>query len=293
MEVKDANPAVLASAMVGREINLSYTKRPCNPGRALLAVNKLCCRNDKNSEALRDLEFTLRAGKITGVAGVSGNGQTELAEALCGLRHVDSGAVSMKGRDLTNRPPSEFYRNKLSHVPQDREEIGLVMDFTLAENSIMGCFKKTPFSKKGIMDYKAVDKHCGEIIKKYDVRSAGPRSAARLMSGGNQQKLILGREIEKKPDVFIAVQPTRGLDIAAAEFIQGQILDQRDKGCAILYISTELEEIFKMSDEIMVLFEGRQYGPFPHDRYNLETIGLMITGSYPREETLPLKEVIR
>jgi simple sugar transport system ATP-binding protein len=292
MDIKEANPNILASAMVGKEMKLSYTKRPCNPGRVLLAAGKICCRNEKNIEVVREAEFELKAGKILGVAGVSGNGQTELAEALCGLRHIHSGRVSINGRDVTNLPPAEFYRNKLSHVPEDRQAVGLVMDFTLAENAIVGCFKNSPFSKNGIMDYKAVNNHCGEIIKKYDVRSSGIHTAVRLLSGGNQQKLIVGREIEKKPDVFIAVQPTRGLDIAATEFIQEQILDQRDKGCGILYISTELEEIFKMSDDIIVLFEGRQYGPFPYDRYNLETIGLMMAGSYPREDTISVKEAV-
>jgi simple sugar transport system ATP-binding protein len=290
MEIKDANPNILASAMVGKEMNLSYTKRPCNSGQTLLMADKLCCRNEKDIEVLKDVEFEIKAGKIIGVAGVSGNGQSELAEALCGLRQLSSGTISMNGKDVTNRPPAEFYRNKLSHVPEDRQAAGLLMNFDLAENAIIGCFKDQPFSKRGIINYRAVEQHCSDIIKKYDVRTTGIHIPVQLLSGGNQQKLILGREIEKKPDVFIAVQPTRGLDIAATEFIQEQILNQRDKGCGILYISTELEEIFKMSDEIIVLYEGRQYGPFPYDRYNLETIGLMMAGSYPREETLPSKE---
>jgi simple sugar transport system ATP-binding protein len=290
MDIKDANPNILASAMVGKEMNFSYTKHPCNPGRPLLRANRICCYNDKNIEILRDVEFELQAGKILGVAGVSGNGQSELAEVLCGLRHIHSGAVSINDTDVTNLPPAEFYRNKLSHVPEDRHAVGLVMDFTLAENAIIGCFQNRPFSNKGVIDYKAVEKHSNEIIKKYDVRSTGIHNAVRVLSGGNQQKLIVGREIEKNPDVFIAVQPTRGLDIAATNFIQEQILEQRDRGCGVLYISTELDEIFKMSDEIIVLFEGRQYGPFPYDRYNLETIGLMMAGSYPREETIPVKE---
>jgi simple sugar transport system ATP-binding protein len=292
MDIKDANPNILASAMIGKEMKFSHIKRPHNPGQPLLIADNLSCYNDKNIEVLRNVEFQLKAGEIIGVAGVSGNGQTELAEALCGLRHIHSGKVSINGNDVTNMPPAEFYRNKLSHVPEDRQAVGLVMDFNLAENAIIGCFKNAPFSKKGIIDYKAVDNHCSEVIKKYDVRSTSIHTMVRVLSGGNQQKLIVGREIEKKPDVFIAVQPTRGLDIAATEFIQEQILDQRDKGCGILYISTELEEIFKMSDEIIVLFEGRQYGPFPCDRYNLETIGLMMAGSYPREDTIPVKEAV-
>jgi simple sugar transport system ATP-binding protein len=292
MDIKDATPPKLASAMVGKEMNFSWTKRPCNPGGVLLEADKLCCRNDKDIEVLAEVSFRLRAGHIIGVAGVSGNGQTELAEVLSGLRKLSSGTVTINGCDVTNRPPEEIYRNKLSHVPEDRQAVGLVMDFNLAENAVAGCFKNSPFSKKGIINWPAVDHHANELIKKYDVRTTGSHAPVRILSGGNQQKLILGREIEKKPDVFIAVQPTRGLDIAAAEFIQEQILNQRDKGCGILYISTELEEIFKMSDDIIVLFEGRQYGPFPYNHYDLETIGLMMAGSYPREEALPAREAI-
>ncbi len=141
-----------------------------------------------------------------------------------------------------------------------------------------------PYSKNTVMDYKVIDQHTRDIMEKYDVRAPGIDTTVRLLSGGNQQKLILGREIEKEPEVFIAVQPTRGLDIAATHFVQEQFLDQRDKGCAILYVSTELEEIFKMSDQILVLFDGRQYGPFPCGQHNLEAIGLMMAGSYQEKE---------
>lgn len=284
INIEDADTRILASAMVGKQMDLSYTKRACCTGATLMAVEHVHALGDKGIEALNDVSFALRAGEVLGVAGVSGNGQSELAEVLSGFRKCTGGKITLNGQDITNLPPADVYKNKLSHVPEDRHAVGLVMDFSLAENSVVGCFKNEPYSKRSVMNYSVIDRHTEDIMKKYDVRAPGINTTVRLLSGGNQQKLILGREIEKAPDVFIAVQPTRGLDIAATNFVQEQFLDQRDKGCAILYVSTELEEIFKMSDNILVLYEGKQYGPFPFDKYDLETIGLMMAGSYQETE---------
>ncbi len=280
VDIADATKKSLASAMVGKQMELDYTKRPCSPCDTLLQVEHVSAVNEKGIEALTDINFEIKAGEILGVAGVSGNGQSELAEVLTGLRKTAAGKITVSGADITNKTPREVYKNKVSHVPEDRHAVGLVMDFNIAENSVVGCFTNEPFATRGVMHYNEIDKHAVDIMKKYDVRAPGIDTTVRLMSGGNQQKLILGREIEKAPEVFIAVQPTRGLDIAATNFVQEQILDQRDKGCAVLYVSTELEEIFKMSDRIIVLFEGRQYGPFPYDEHDIETIGLMMAGSY-------------
>lgn len=289
MDIAEANVNSLASAMVGRQMDLTYTKRACCPGDVALKVENLHCMNDRQLEALHGISFELRKGEILGVAGVSGNGQSEFAEALSGLRNISAGTVKLSGMDVTNKSPKELYAHKLSHIPEDRQAVGLIMDFNIAENGIMGLFNKPPFCMNIRMHYDEVDKHAQMIVEKYDVRTPGIKTPSRLLSGGNQQKLILGREIEKKPEVFIAVQPTRGLDIAATEFVQNELLNQRDSGTAIVYISTELEEIFKMSDKILVLFAGRQYGPYDADKLDLETIGLMMAGSY-RESDDSLKE---
>ena len=279
-DIADASPKKLASAMVGKQMDLTYEKHPCQTGEVLLNVQGVDAFNEKGIQALKNITFDMKAGEILGVAGVSGNGQTELAEVLSGFRKVSAGSITIRGQEISNLTPAKVYKHKLSHVPEDRHAVGLVMDFSLAENSVMGNFRDEPYSKNTVMRYKVIDQHTADIMKKYDVRAPGIGTTVRLLSGGNQQKLILGREIEKQPDVFIAVQPTRGLDIAATNFVQEQFFEQRDRGCAILYISTELEEIFKMSDRVIVLFEGEQYGPFAYDQYDLETIGLMMAGSY-------------
>ena len=285
MDIAEADIKGLASAMVGRQMNMMYTKRACCPGKVVLEVEDLHCINDRQLEALHGISFSLSKGEILGIAGVSGNGQSELAETLCGLRSISQGKVKINGSDVTNKSPEELYAHGFSHIPEDRQAVGLIMDFNIAENSVMGLFNKPPFCKKIRIRYDEVNKHAEMIVKKYDVRTPGIATPARLLSGGNQQKLILGREIEKNPEVFVAVQPTRGLDIAATEFVQEELLNQRDRGTAIVYISTELEEIFKMSDKILVLFAGRQYGPYDASKLDLETIGLMMAGSYREEQT--------
>jgi ABC-type uncharacterized transport system ATPase subunit len=284
LDIGDASVQILASAMVGHDIDFSFTKKACAIGDVALEVEHVYCDNDRGLEALHDIHFEIRKGEILGVAGVSGNGQTELAEAICGLRQIKSGTMKILGEDVTNLPPEKLYEHKLSHIPEDRQAVGLIMDFNIAENSIMGLFNKEPFCRNIRMNYNRVDEHANMLVKKYDVRTPGIQTISRLLSGGNQQKLILGREIEKKPEVLIAVQPTRGLDIAATDFVQNELIEQRDNGMAILYISTELEEIFKMSDKVLILFAGRQYGPYDIASLDLETVGLMMAGAYHEDK---------
>lgn len=176
-----------------------------------MRVDGVRCNNDKNIEALKNIRFELRAGEILGVAGVSGNGQAELAEVLTGLRKVTAGTITLNDKDVTNCPPAEVYKNKLSHVPEDRHAVGLVMDFNLAENSVVGCFKNEPYSTRGVMHYRLIDEHAANIMKKYDVRAPGIETTVRLLSGGNQQKLILGREIEKSRMCSSRCSPRAGL----------------------------------------------------------------------------------
>lgn len=285
-DIGDADINSLAADMVGYDLDLSYTRTSCNLGDLALKVENLHCLNDRNIEALHEINFTVHKGEILGVAGVSGNGQSELAETLCGLRSITEGKIELGGVDVTDFTPSQLYENKLGHIPEDRQAVGLVMDFSIAENAIMGQFKEKPFSKHLRMHYDEVDNHAKTIVEKYDVRTPGIKTHSRLLSGGNQQKIILGREIEKDPELLVAVQPTRGLDIAATDFVQRELLSQRDNGMAIIYISTELEEIFKMSDRVLVMFAGRQYGPFDVESLDTETMGLMMAGSY-REKDAP------
>lgn len=271
----------LARLMVGR--NLSFgTKRETGPtGEVVLEVENLHALNNRNLPALRGVSFTIRRGEILGIAGVAGNGQTELAEVLTGLRRLTAGRIRLKGRDITNLPPRDLYNLNLAHIPEDRQRIGLILDFTLEENAMLGVYYRSPFARGLRVNHEAIKKHTRQLIEQYDIRTSGSSSKTRLLSGGNQQKLILARELDRRPDLLIAVQPTRGLDIGATEFVQQQILAQRNRGAAILYISTELEEIMKLSDRIAVFFKGQIVGLLEACQADLETLGLLMAGSQP------------
>lgn len=269
----------LARLMVGRDITLEMTRTPARTGEVILEVEDLHALNNRGLPALRGVSFRIHRGEILGIAGVAGNGQTELAEVLTGLRPATAGRVRLKGRDVTNYPPRALYNLNLAHIPEDRQRLGLILDFSLEENTMLGVYYRQPYARGIKVHHDIIKNHAARLIKEYDVRAPGISTRARLLSGGNQQKLILARELDRQPDLLIAVQPTRGLDIGATEFVQQQILAHRERGAAILYISTELEEIMKLSDIIAVFYEGQIVGLLEGDQVDLETIGLMMAGS--------------
>ncbi|QGP92277.1 Galactose/methyl galactoside import ATP-binding protein MglA [Neomoorella glycerini] len=269
----------LARLMVGRDITLEMTRTPARTGEVILEVEDLHALNNRGLPALRGVSFRIHRGEILGIAGVAGNGQTELAEVLTGLRPATAGRVRLKGRDVTNYPPRALYNLNLAHIPEDRQRLGLILDFSLEENTMLGVYYRRPYARGIKVQHDIIKNHAARLIKEYDVRAPGISTRARFLSGGNQQKLILARELDRQPDLLIAVQPTRGLDIGATEFVQQQILAHRERGAAILYISTELEEIMKLSDIIAVFYEGQIVGLLEGDQVDLETIGLMMAGS--------------
>lgn len=276
----DTDKKKLASMMIGKEFIANNQRAKVDSGETVLDIEKLRCMNDKGLEALHAISFKIAAGEILGIAGVSGNGQSELAEVIAGMRKLTGGHIRVCGKDVSNLPPKKLYDQGMAHIPEDRHKVGLIMDFSIKENSIMGIFEHEPFAHGIRVDQAAITEHAKKIAEKYDVRTPNNDVFAKLLSGGNQQKLILGRELSKNPKLLIAVQPTRGLDIGATEFVQDQIEAEKQQGAAIMYISTELEEIFKMSDKIAVMFAGKLYGPYPAESMNIETVGAMMAGTW-------------
>lgn len=277
---KHTSTQEIASLMVGHDLCVDNHRSGCELGPVLMQVEKLCCLSDKQIPALRNVSFQLHGGEILGIAGVSGNGQTELAEVLAGMRPATRGSVTIAGKDVTNASPRALFQSGLSYIPEDRHRDGLVLDFSIQENCITGQYFQAPFSTKGILNRNAIAAYSESLVKTYDVRTSSTQIPVRVLSGGNQQKIILGREINKAPKIYVAVQPTRGMDIGATESIHALLMREREKGCGIIYISTELDEIFKMCDRIFVLFEGMQIGPFPNGTVDIQTIGLMMSGAY-------------
>ncbi|MET1160512.1 MAG: ABC transporter ATP-binding protein [Thermoprotei archaeon] len=284
VETSKATPEMLARMMVGREVVFRIEKKPAKPGGVKLSVEDLWVMGDLGEWAVKGISFEVRAGEIFGIAGVEGNGQKELVEALTGLRRVSRGKVVLLGRDVTNKTPLELYRMGLAHIPEDRQRLGLVLDMSVAENSILGIQRNKPFiGRLGVLLWKNIFKHAEEIIREFDVLVPGLRAPVRYLSGGNQQKLVVGREIMKKPDVIIAAQPTRGLDVAATEYIRKLLLKLRDTGKAILLVSTDLDEILQLSDRVAVIYEGEFMGIAKPEELTEEEIGLMM-GGYRLEE---------
>jgi simple sugar transport system ATP-binding protein len=233
---------------------------------------------NRGVNALNGISFEVRAGEILGIAGVDGNGQSELIEVLTGLRKASGGRVLLKGQDITNRLPREISEAGLSHIPEDRHKRGLVLDFTMSENMVLETYFHPRFNKNGFLDYAAIDKHASKLIEEFDVRTPSIHTKARALSGGNQQKAIIAREVDKDPDLLIAAQPTRGLDVGAIEFIHKRLVEQRDKGKAVLLISLELDEVINVSDRIAVIYEGQIVGIVDAKSTTEQELGLMMSG---------------
>jgi simple sugar transport system ATP-binding protein len=280
LKTRETNAAELARLMVGRDVLLRVEKPEARPGRVVLSVRSLSVTAG-GERGVRDVSFEVRAGEIVGVAGVEGNGQTELIEALAGLTPAPQvgGAVEFEGRDITGASARARYELGIAHVPEDRHRRGLLLDFDLAENSILGVHYRRPaVSLSPLLDLRGIRQRALEVIRDFDVRPANPDLPARALSGGNQQKLIIGREFELPPTLMLVSQPTRGVDIGAIEFIHRKLVALRDQGCAILLVSAELEEVMSLSDRLLVIYHGRIVGEVNPQQATPEEIGLMMTG---------------
>ncbi|HZJ46475.1 MAG TPA: ABC transporter ATP-binding protein [Pyrinomonadaceae bacterium] len=281
VQTKDTNAADLARMMVGREVLLRVDKPDARPGAPELVVEKLSVTTPDGTKRVNDVSFNVRSGEIVGIAGVEGNGQTELIEALAGLASGQlSGKMLFEGKDLGLLGARSRRELGIAHIPEDRHRRGLLLDFNLAENSILGVHYRPPITSApgGVfLDEHAIDQRCNEIIKKFDVRPPNSLLFARSLSGGNQQKLIIGREFRVDPKLLLVSQPTRGVDIGAIEFIHRKLVELRDAGCAILLVSAELEEVTSLSDRLLIIHEGRIVGEVDPKVASVEEIGLLMT----------------
>lgn len=283
---KRTNERDLAKKMVGRQVSFSKKRKKVKQGKVVISIKDLEALNDKGLPALKKVSFDIHEREIVGIAGVSGNGQRELAEVITGLRKATGGKVIILGKDMTNKPPKEVTDQGVGHIPEDRMGTGLIMNFTVAENLILGSQSKDPFvnkwflpiNKKWFLDKTEINKYADQLIKEYDIKTPSRDVPARNLSGGNLQKLILARELSRKPKLLIANQPTRGLDVGATEFIQTKIEEQKEKGTAVLLISEDLDEILSLSDRIVVVYEGQIAGIVPAEKAKIKDIGLMMAG---------------
>jgi simple sugar transport system ATP-binding protein len=272
-----ATEASLARAMVGREVLLRVQRTQAHPGDVLLAVDDLRVVDDRGIPKVRGLSFDVRAGEIVGIAGVDGNGQTELIEAITGLRKIESGSVSVAGRAIHDANAREMLDSGVGHIPEDRQRRGLVLEFSIAENIALHDYAEPPDAKWGWLFPQRLIRRAARLIREFDVRGGGPMTRAGGLSGGNQQKVVAAREIARDPKVLIAAQPTRGLDVGAIEYLHRRIVAERDEGRAILLVSLELEEILSLSDRILVIYEGEMAGEHTgevsEDEIGLEMLG--------------------
>ena len=271
----------LAEMMVGREVNFNAEYSKATPQELVLDIKDLVVKDSRGIKAVDGLNLDIRAGEIVGIAGIDGNGQTELIEAITGLRKADSGEIFLNNKSIKNLKPRKVTESGVGHIPQDRHKHGLVLDYSIGHNMVLQTYYQKPYSKAGIMNYGQVMEKAKTLIEKFDVRTPSPETFARALSGGNQQKAIIAREVDRSPDLLIAAQPTRGLDVGAIEFIHEQLVLEREKGRAVLLISFELEEILQVSDRIAVLYEGRTVAFLdPKETNEIELGFLMAGGKY-------------
>jgi simple sugar transport system ATP-binding protein len=277
--------AGLAELMVGRPVDLVVAKEKAQPGEVVLSVDNLVVLDDRNQRAVDGLSLEVRAGEIVGIAGVQGNGQTELVETLTGLRPSLGGAVHLKGEDITTKSPRSIHKLDVAHVPEDRQKSGLVLPFTVAENIVLDSYYEAPISQGVKMDWGAAHDQAVRLVEEYDVRTPSVDVLVSTLSGGNQQKVIVAREFDRDVTLVIASQPTRGIDVGSIEYIHSRIVEERDNGSAVLIVSSELEEVRALSDRIIVMFEGRIAGEFDSTASPTE-IGLAMLGSQSEGETV-------
>ena len=284
VKVSDVDENALASMMVGRDVEFKVEKKEQEAGEVVLDVQNLHAKDYRDVEILKGLNLSVRKGEIVGLAGVDGNGQSELVEILTGLRKGESGKVLLKGEDVFNKTPKELFDKGITSIPEDRQKHGLVLEFSVAENLILQNFEKEPYAKKGILQKKVITDHASDLIDKFDIRPRGcEERLAGQLSGGNQQKVIIAREVTNDSDLLIAVNPTRGLDVGAIEFVHRYLVEQRNKNKAVLLVSFELDEIMSLSDRIEVIFDGQIAGSVAGKDADENTLGLMMAGGKKNE----------
>ena len=282
VETKDTTPQELSKMMVGRDVKAVVDKEAADPGEVVLDVQGMCVGSKRHKKnAVNNVTFQVRRGEIVCVAGIDGNGQTELVYGLSGLEPLSSGKIAMCGQDITHMPIRKRSILGMSHIPEDRHKHGLVLDYSLEDNIVLQRYFEPEFTNKfGFLKRKNIRQYADKLIERFDVRSGqGAVTKARSMSGGNQQKAIIAREIDKDPELLIAVQPTRGLDVGAIEYIHSQLVAQRDAGKGVLLVSLELDEVMNVSDRILVMFEGEIVGEFDPKKVTIEELGLYMAGA--------------
>lgn len=278
VNTKDTSIDQLAELMVGRKVNLVVDKNAANIKGEVLKVENLIANDHRGLPAVDGVSLVVNGGEILGIAGVDGNGQSEFIEVLTGLRKPKSGSIELKGKSIYNKNPKEIIDAGVGHIPEDRHKRGLILKYSLFENSIMGIHKDKPFSKGIVMNYKAIKEHCNKLIEEFDVRTPNNEIMAASLSGGNQQKLIAAREISKDPELLIASQPTRGLDVGAIEYIHKRLVAERDKGKAVLLVSLELDEIMALSDRIAVMYDGKVVAILDRKDATEQKLGILMAG---------------
>ncbi|MGM0198126.1 ABC transporter ATP-binding protein [Enterococcus sp. DIV1314a] len=279
VDVADVSSQQLADMMVGREVSFKTDKKAANPQEVVLSVENIVVKENRGIEAVKNLSLEVRAGEILGIAGIDGNGQSELIQALTGLRKVESGHIYLGGDEITNLRPRKITEAGVGHVPEDRHKYGLILEMTLAENIALQTYYQEPMSQMGVLNYGEINDHARDLIKEFDVRTVSEVVPAKALSGGNQQKAIIAREISRDPELLIVANPTRGLDVGAIEFIHKRIIEQRDNFKAVLLVSFELEEILNVSDRIAVLHDGEIVGIVNANETSEQELGLLMAGS--------------
>ena len=286
VETKDTTPEKLSAMMVGRDVNFAVKKEECKPGDVVLDVQNMtvASRRHKNN-AVNNVSLQVHRGEIVCIAGIDGNGQTEFVYGLTGLEPLKEGKITLNGEDITHASIRERSLKGMSHIPEDRHKHGLVLDYSLEYNMVLQRYFEPEFTGKGgFLKKGAIRSYAKRLIDQYDVRSGqGPVTIARSMSGGNQQKAIIAREIDKNPELLVAVQPTRGLDVGAIEYIHSQLVSQRDAGKGVLLVSLELDEVMNVSDRILVMYEGEIVGEFDPKKVTVEELGLYMAGAKRKE----------
>lgn len=287
VDIKDTTKEELSRMMVGRNVSFSVDKKPSTPGETVLKVEHMTVPSKAHSNnAVKDVSFNVRRGEIVCIAGIDGNGQSEFVQGLTGLENITGGTITFCGKDITHASIRDRSKAGMSHIPEDRHKHGLVLDYSLEQNMVLQRYWAPEFQNHGFIKSKAVRDHAVRLIEQYDVRSGqGPVTITRSMSGGNQQKAIIAREIDKAPELLVAVQPTRGLDVGAIEYIHKQLVAQRDSGKAVLLVSLELDEVMDVSDRILVMYEGELVGQLDPKKVTVEELGLYMAGA--KRDTVP------
>lgn len=285
VNVEDVSEEELASMMVGHKVNLVVEKEAAKPKDVVFEIENLVVKNERNLDAVKGLNLKVRKGEIVGIAGIDGNGQKELIEAITNLTKVSAGTIKINGTEVQNTSPKFTIEHKIATIHEDRHKRGLVLDFSVAENAVIENYKKEPYSKKGFLNFGKMVDYTKQLIKDYDVRPQGcENQPVRGLSGGNQQKIIVGREVNNDPDLLIAVQPTRGLDVGAIEYVHKTLVRERNKGKAILLVSLELDEVMNVSDTVAVIYDGKIVSTFAQGEKDENEIGLLMAGGTNKNE---------